>query len=98
MTAATEPNAQASPAVGDIVVDVHTRQKGQGLALVYVHTGATGAHHDRFRTREEAVAYALTCAKSQRVCAWLTDNWWDHVLLEDCRVVDTRPRTMSEGP
>jgi hypothetical protein len=80
---------RASPADGDVVVDICARQEARESALVYVQNAATGADQYRFRIREEAIAYALPFAKCQHVRAWLTDNWVDFVPLEDFRMVES---------
>jgi hypothetical protein len=41
------------------------------------------------RSRDEAVAQAVTVAKREHVRAWLTDERYDFVLLEDFRVVES---------
>jgi hypothetical protein len=57
--------------------------------VVYVLHTAPGADQYLLRTREEAVAQAMTFAKRQGVRAWLTDEKDDVVLLNDFRVVES---------
>ena len=54
--------------------------------LVYVLHTAPGADQDLLHSHEEAVAQAVTCAKRESVRAWLTNEGYDCVLLEDFRV------------
>ena len=77
--------ARTTPEHGDIVVRAEKREG----AIVYVLHTAPGADQYLLRTREEAVAQALTFAKREHVRAWLTDEGYDFVLLEDFRVVES---------
>lgn len=78
----------ASPEDGDVIVDVYTQKEGRESTLVYVQNPAPDVDQHLFRAREEAVEYARAFAKCQHACAWLTDNWFDFVVLEDFRVVE----------
>ncbi len=70
-----------SPEDGDIVV----REEKRGATLVYVLHTAPGADQYEFRRREEGIAQAVALAKREHVRAWLTDEGYDFVLLEDFR-------------
>jgi hypothetical protein len=74
-----------TPEDGDIVV---REQQREGTLVFVLHT-APGADQHVLRNREEAVAQAVTFAKRQHVGAWLTDEGYDFVLLEDFRVVES---------
>ena len=74
-----------APEDGDIVV----RQEERDGMLVYVLHTAPGADQYLLRTREEAVAQAVTFARREQVRAWLTDEGYDFVLLEDFRAVES---------
>ena len=76
---------RTTPENGDIVVRAEKRE----ATLVYVLHTAPGADQSLLRTCEEAVAQAVTCAKRQHVRAWLTDEGYDFMLLEDFRVVES---------
>jgi hypothetical protein len=60
--------ARLSPEDGDVIV----REEWQDGALVYVLCTAPGSDQYLVRTRDEALAHALTFAQRQRVRAWLT--------------------------
>jgi hypothetical protein len=77
--------AHATPKAGDIVVREETRE---GRVVYVLHT-APGADQYLLRTREEAVAQAVTFAKRQGVRAWLSGETYDGVLLHDLRVVES---------
>ena len=77
--------ARLAPEDGDIVV----RQEKREGTLVYVLHTAPGADQYLLRTREEAVAQAVTFARREQVRAWLTDEGYDFVLLEDFRAVES---------
>ena len=61
-------------------------EQREGRRVYVLHT-APGPDQYVLRSREEAVAQALTFAKREQVRAWLTDEGYDFVLLEDFRVV-----------
>ena len=69
--------ARPAPANGDIVVREETREG----TLVYVLHTVPGPDQDVLRTREEAVAQALTFAKGARVRAWLASSAESDVVL-----------------
>ena len=69
--------------------DIVVRQENREGMLVYVLHTARGADQYVLRSREEAVAQAVTSAKREDVRAWLTDEGYDFVLLEDFRVVES---------
>jgi hypothetical protein len=75
--------ARSVPEDGDMVVREEQRE---GRRVYVLHT-APGPDQYVLRSREEAVAQALTFAKREQVRAWLTDEGYDFVLLEDFRVV-----------
>jgi hypothetical protein len=77
--------ARSVPEDGDIVV----REKQREGTFVYVLHTAPGADQYVLRSREKAVAQAVTFAKRQCVRAWSTDEGYDFVLLEDFRVVES---------
>jgi hypothetical protein len=77
--------ARLAPEDGDIVV----REEQREGVLIYVLHTAPGADQYLLRTREEAVAQAATFARRQQVRAWLTDEGYDFVLLEDFRAVES---------
>jgi hypothetical protein len=77
--------ARSVPQEGDIVV----REEEREGTLVYVLHTDPGADQYLLRTREEAVKQALAFAKRERVRAWLTDEGYDFVLLEDFRIVES---------
>jgi hypothetical protein len=77
--------AHTPPEDGDIVVRQETRE---GMDVCVLHT-ARGADQYLLRTREEAVAQAVTFAKRQGVRAWLCGETHDFVLLDDSRVVES---------
>ena len=76
---------RSTPEDGDIVVREEKREAG----LVYVLHTAPGPDQGVLRRREQAVGQALGFAKRQRVRAWLTDEGYDFVLLEDFRALET---------
>jgi hypothetical protein len=75
---------RSTPENGDIVV----REEKRGGTLVYVLHTAPGADQYEFRRRDEGIAQALALAKRQCARAWLTDEGYDFVLLDDFREVD----------
>jgi hypothetical protein len=75
---------RTTPEDGDIVV----RQEKRRGTLVYVLHTAPGADQYEFRRREGGIAQALALAKRQHVRAWLTDEGYDFVILEDFREVE----------
>lgn len=74
-----------TPEDGDIVI----REELRGGTLVYVLHTAPGADQYEFRSRDGGIAQAIALAKRQDVRAWLTDEGYDFVLLEDFRVVES---------
>jgi len=77
--------AYTAPDDGDIVVRQETRE---GKDVYILHT-ARGADQYLLRTREEAVAQAVTFAKRQGVRAWLCGETYDFVLLNDSPRVES---------
>jgi len=77
--------ARLAPEDGDIVVG---EEKRGGALIDLLHT-AFGADQYLLRTREEAVAQAVTFARREQVRAWLTDEGYDFALLEDFRAVES---------
>jgi hypothetical protein len=77
--------ARTTPEDGDVVLREEER-KGEP---VYVLHTAPGPDQYVLRSREAAVAQALTFAKREGVRAWLTDEGYDFVLLEDFRVSES---------
>lgn len=77
--------SRSTPEDGDVVVREEERE---GKRVYVLHT-APGADQYMLRSREEAVTQAVTFAKRQRVRAWLTDEGYDFMLLEDFRVVES---------
>ena len=71
---------RTTPEDGDIVV----REEKRGTLVYVLHT-APGADQYEFRSREEGTAQAVALAKREHVRAWLTDEGYDFVLLEDFR-------------
>src|SRR2546428_7019650 len=81
--------ARTTPEDGDVVV----REEKREGAVVYVLHTAPGADQYVLRSREEAVAQAAAFAKREYVRgAWLTNEGYDFVLLEDFRVVEPSKR------
>ena len=76
---------RSTPEDGDIVVREETRE---GYRAYVLHT-APGADQYVLRSREAAVARAVTFAKREGVRAWLTDEGYEFALLEDIRVVES---------
>ena len=76
---------RSTPEDGDIVI----REEKRDRSVVYVLHTAPGADQYLLRSREEAVAQALICAKRQQVRVWLTDEGYDFRLLEDFRAVES---------
>ena len=76
--------ARTTPEDGDIVV----REEIRGGTLVYVLHIAPGADQYEFRRRDGAIAQGVALAERQHVRAWLTDEGYDFVLLEDFREVE----------
>jgi hypothetical protein len=69
-------------------VDIVVREEIRGGTLVYVLHTAPGADQCEFRRREGSIAQALALAKRQHVRAWLADEGYDFVILEDFREVE----------
>ena len=65
------------------------RQENRAGSVVYVLHTAPGPDQYVLRTREEAVAQAAKVAERQGVRAWLTDEGYDFVLLEDFRAMES---------
>ena len=76
---------RTTPEDGDIVV----REELRGETPVYVLHIAPGADQDAFCRREEGIAEALALGERHHVRAWLTDEGYDFVLLEDFRLVES---------
>jgi LPS sulfotransferase NodH len=76
---------ESVPEDGDIVV----REEQRDSKVVYILHTAPGADQYVLRSREDAIRQAVTFAKRQSVRAWLTDEGYDFVLLEDFRVVES---------
>jgi hypothetical protein len=76
------PN-RTTPEDGDIVV----RDEIRGHTQAYVLHITPGPALYKFQRREEGIAHALALADRDRVRAWLTDDGYTFVLLEDFRVV-----------
>jgi hypothetical protein len=72
---------RTTPEDGDIVV----REEKRGGTQVYVLHTAPRADQYEFLSREEGIAQAVALAKRERVRAWLTNEGYDFVLLEDFR-------------
>jgi hypothetical protein len=70
------------PEDGDIVV----REQRQNNSVVYTLHTAPGADQYQLRARAQALAQAVAFARRARVRAWLTDEGYDFMLLEDFRV------------
>ena len=81
---------RTTPENGDIVV----REEKRGGTLVYVLHTAPGADQYEFRSREEGTAQAVALAKREHVRAWLTDEGYDFVLLEDFREANRSDSTL----
>ena len=77
--------ARSTPEDGDVVVREEQRE---GTRVYILHT-APGADQYVLRSREDAIAQAVTFAKRERVRAWLTDEGYDFMLLEDSRIVES---------
>jgi hypothetical protein len=78
-------DARMVPGDGDVVI----RQERLEGTLVYVLHTAPGPDQYVLRSREAAVAQAVTFAKRESVRAWLTDEGHDFVLIEDFRMVES---------
>ena len=76
---------RTTPENGDVVLREEERE---GKPAYVLHT-APGPDQYVLHAREAAVAHALTFAKREGVRAWLTDEGYDFVLLEDFRVVES---------
>jgi hypothetical protein len=70
---------RTTPQDGDIVI----RQEHRDGAVVYVLHTAPGPDQYMLRSRDEAIARAVTSAKRQGVRAWLIDEGHDFLLLDD---------------
>jgi hypothetical protein len=77
---------RTSPEERDVVVQ---REKREGKRVYVLHT-AFGPDQYLLRSRKEAIGKAVTCAKRGRVRAWLGDEGYDFVLLEDFRLGEVR--------
>jgi len=77
--------AHLAPEDGDVVV----RQQRLDETFVYVLHTAPGVDQYVLRSREEAIAQAVTFAKRESVRAWLTDDAHELALLEDFRDVES---------
>ena len=78
-------STRTAPQDKDIVI----RQEQREGTIMYVLHTAPGPDQYVLRSRDEAVAQAVTVAKREHVRAWLTDEGYDFVLLEDFRVVES---------
>jgi hypothetical protein len=78
-------STRATPEDGDIIV----REELRPETPVYVLHIAPGADQYEFREREEGIAQALALGERDQVRAWLTDEGYDFVLLEDFRMVES---------
>src|SRR5271167_2594766 len=74
---------RSTPQDGDIVIREDTR-RGKPIYVLYT---APGADQYALRSREEAVAQALTFAKREQVRVWQTEGDYDFKLIEDFRVI-----------
>ena len=74
-------DARTTPEDGDIGVREETRDG----TLVYVLHTAPGSDPSVLRSRQAAVAQAVTLAKREHVRAWLADEGYDFALLVDFR-------------
>jgi len=81
---------RTTPEDDDIVV----REERRGGTLVYVLHTAPGADQYEFRRREEGIAQAVALAKREHVRAWLTDEGYDFVLLDDFRETNRSNSTL----
>jgi hypothetical protein len=88
MTIRTRPND------GDVVVHQENRE---GTA-VYILRTVPGTDQFLLRTREEAVAQAVTFAKRQGVRAWLSGQSGDCVPLDTARAVASVRPTRVPAP
>ena len=75
--------ARASPENGDVLV----RQETRDGMVVYILRTAPGTDQYLVRTREDAVAQAVTFAARQGVRAWLIDERDHYVPLTHSRMV-----------
>ena len=75
--------ARTTPEDGDIVV----REEIRGATPVYVLHIAPGADQYEFHRRDAAIAQGVVLAERHQVRVWLTDEGYDFVLLENCRVL-----------
>jgi hypothetical protein len=80
-----EMSTRTVPQDKDIVI----RQEQREGTIMYVLHTAPGPDQYELRSRDEAVAQAVTVAKREHVRAWLTDESYDFVLLEDFRAVES---------
>jgi hypothetical protein len=78
-------STRTTPQDKDIVI----RQEQREGTMMYVLRTAPGPDQYILRSRDEAVAQAVTVAKREHVRAWVTDECYDFVLLEDFRVVES---------
>jgi hypothetical protein len=65
-----------------------SERKSGGGTPVYVLHIAPGADEYEFLRRDGARAQGVALAERHHVRAWLTDEGYDFVLLEDCRAVE----------
>jgi hypothetical protein len=87
-------SANRAPEDGDVVVRPQWRER----TLVYALHIAPSPDQYVCRSRKEAIAQAMTFAKRNHVRAWLSDEDYDFVLLEDF-LVETfvRPRMVNSS-
>ena len=85
---------RTSPKDGDVVI----RQENREGTVVYILRTAAGADQFLLRTREEAVAQAVTFAKRQGVRAWLSGHSGDCVPLDTERGVASVRPTRARAP
>jgi hypothetical protein len=78
-------STRTTPQDKDIVI---RQEQHEGTIMYVLHT-APGPDQYVLRSRDAAVATAVTVAKREHVRAWLTDEGYDFVLLEDFRVVES---------
>jgi hypothetical protein len=81
---------RTTPEDGDIVI----REEKRGGTLVYVLHTAPSRDQYEFRRRDEGIAQAVALAKREHVRAWLTDEGYDFVLLEDFREANRSDSTL----
>jgi hypothetical protein len=84
----------ASPSGGDVVV----RQETRDGTVVFVLRTAHGTDQFLLRTREEAVAQAVTFANRQGVRAWLSGRSGDWLPLGTATEVESVRPGRQRGP